>query len=150
MESDVIQQHYADLNLAISENVEVFGAHLVQYGYCTQTAMTNITGTLGHSSYHKASRLLSMVDARIKTSPSKESARKMFDYLVQILAHKLSHYNLAQALVDSCSKCVYIIVHVLCDGYFSVSMYMYICTMVLFATIGLYTLLHMHGKCRVV
>ena len=104
VESGVLHNHYADLSLAISDNIDVFASNLVQYRFAPQTTVTGIVSTLGVNNYQKATKLLEIVDSRFKTSSSGQSAKEFFNNFVLILATKLEHNNIAQALVASYSK----------------------------------------------
>ena len=103
----MLRSHYADLCLAVSDNPDVFGSNLVQYGFAKQTTVTGIVGTLGITNYQKSSKLLEVVDSRFNTSTPGQSAKDFFDCFVLILGNKLGHNDIAQALVATYSKLKY-------------------------------------------
>ena len=104
VEVDVLQAHTANLNQALSDNPGLFASQLVQCGFTVPPTVSNIVDTMGFSNYQKASKLLSIVDARIRTASSREVARSFFDNLVVIVAYHLGHLHIAEALVATYSE----------------------------------------------
>lgn len=103
VEVKVLQSHYAVLSLVIAGNPNAFGNYLVQFDFANALTIRACTDALGLSNSDKAGKLLGLVDSRLETATSKDSARNLFNYLVLIFA-KLNHSDIAQALVDTYSE----------------------------------------------
>ena len=104
VELEVLQEHTADLTLAIATNPPLFGQHLVQRGLAVQTTVDGNVNTLGFTDYEKGMKLLSLVKTKIRTTGSKENARKYFDDFLQIITYPMGYRDLAESLVATYSK----------------------------------------------
>ena len=104
VELDVLQAHNADLSQVLSIDPDQFGSLLVQYGFATHPTISGIVSTLGVSNYQKATKLLTIVDSRIRTASSREAARNLFNTVVQIVAYPMGQLHLAETLVATCSE----------------------------------------------
>ena len=103
VEAEVLQNHHAQLNATVV-NPDVFGSYLVQCGFSTQATVGGILNTLGLNNYQKANQLLQIVDSRIRTATSRESARDLFNQIVLIFANQLNRADIAEALVATYSE----------------------------------------------
>ena len=103
-EVDVLQAHTADLSQVLSIDPDQFGSQLVQHRFAAYPTISGIISTLGISNYQKATKLLTIVDSRIRTAPSREVARNLFNTVVQIVAYPMGHLHVAEALVATCSE----------------------------------------------
>ena len=104
IELEVLQRHTAKLTSAIETNPSLFGQHLVQCELAVLSTVTGVVNTLGVSDYQKGAKLLSLVDNKIRTAESKESARKYFDDVLKIFAEHMGNRDIVESLVATYSK----------------------------------------------
>ena len=94
----MLQSHYADLSLAVNNDLVAFGSYLVECKFAEQSKVTVIV------SNKDTTKLLEIVDKHFKTSTQGQSARAFFDKFVLILANKMKCIDIAQSLVTTYSK----------------------------------------------
>ena len=102
----MLQEHTVNLSQAIATDPSLFGQHLVQCGFAVQTTVTDTVCTLGFSDSQKGSRLLNIVDTKLRTAGAKENVRKYFDDFLKIIAYPMGQHDVAELLVTTFSKCL--------------------------------------------
>ena len=100
----MLQRHNADLVSVIATNPSLFGHHVVQSGFAAPVTVSGIVDMLGINDYQKGSRLLSLVDAKVRTAGTRENTRKYFNDFLMIIAGPMKHREVAESLVTTFSK----------------------------------------------
>ena len=108
VELQVLQGHTAGLTFAIAANPVLFGQHLVQYEFAVQ-ATVNTVYALGLTEFQQGSKLLNLVDTKIRTAGSKENARKYFNDFLKIMSEIMGNRDIVKSLVSTYSKCIVVI-----------------------------------------
>lgn len=106
VEVEALEKVTADLITAVSQP-DFFGSQLVQNELCTQIQSWDIVHVLGVSDSQKISKLLHIVNCKIKTASSKKTARDYFNKFVCILYHNLGLQDLAERLAQTCRKSIF-------------------------------------------
>ena len=99
-EKYALRIHTVKVVKAIELNLDVIAQRLVQQDFITSHQASNITGTLGISSFDKASKLMNSVAAKMVY----DSRQKWFEKFVHILAEDITTGDLVKVLVEDFGK----------------------------------------------
>ena len=99
-EKYALRIHTLKVVKAIELNLDVIAQRLIQQDFITTHQASNITGTLGISSFDKASKLMSSVTTKMVY----DSRQKWFEKFVYILAEDTTTGDLVKVLVEDFGK----------------------------------------------